>query len=430
MPWATIANVRGPRGYKGDTGDPLNAAGWKYMKDNFDALDGWDQRAPAKGGEGHLYVVTDRDSQETWMGARRFDGGPTETAMFHLQHRLGVHEHAVPSVLWAVLDSAFRYTELLLDMNGQVPDWVLQRWAARMGSAMGGGMAVGDRIIGPGGLLAPAFPDTKQITIWGSSSAERIGTALAAALSDTGAEFHNEGKGGEPSQMIAARQGAVPAKLTFPSNTIPASGTVTVTVSNVPLDADLKPFSGVVSDVAGTLTCDGSVFTFTRTAAGSAKASPAGSEFIPDVGMASRQHTTMLWSGKNSLSGAGNAPLVIEQTDKQFDFLTPMVKRCLVLGHFVDTGQAKGGTQWTNVNTVNAAHAARYGDLFLDVSAYLCSAQLWVDTGISPTPEDLQAQADGIKPPSISHDAGHMNAAGYTVVSALIRQKLSSLGWY
>ena len=230
--------------------------------------------------------------------------------------------------------------------------------------------------------------------------------------------------------MIAARQGAVPAKLTFPSNTIPASGTVTVTVSNVPLDADLKPFSGVVSDVAGTLTCDGSVFTFTRTAAGSAKASPAGSEFIPDVGMASRQHTTMLWSGKNSLSGAGNAPLVIEQTDKQFDFLTPMVKRCLVLGHFVDTGQAKGGTQWTNVNTVNAAHAARYGDLFLDVSAYLCSAQLWVDTGISPTPEDLQAQADGIKPPSISHDAGHMNAAGYTVVSALIRQKLSSLGWY
>ncbi|AIX99761.1 hypothetical protein ART_0163 [Arthrobacter sp. PAMC 25486] len=417
-------------GKPGPPGDPLNQAGADFMVKNYDFLTGWDRRAPILGGDGHLFVATDRTSRETWIGARREDGGPTDLSLWHMQNRLGIHQHADASVSWAVLDAAWRYTEMQLNNDGNVPDEVLRRWASRMGAATGSGLAVGDRYVNSDSSLSPVFPDVKNITIWGSSSAERIGTALAAALAGTGATFHNEGKGAETSQHISARLGSVPASLTVSGGSIPASGAVTVTAANMPNSAEMKPFTGTLNGVRGTLSSTSTVFSFTRTTAGAATPVTSGTAFIPIVGTASRQHVTLLWTGKNNLSGAGSAPLVTDQTHAAFNYLSPLVKRVLVLGHFVDTAQTSGSTQWTNVRTVNAALAALYGDLFLDVDAYLCSPQLWVDTGISPTPTDLQHQADGIKPPSIAHDSGHMNAAGYTSVSALIRTKLISLGWY
>ncbi|AIY01221.1 hypothetical protein ART_1622 [Arthrobacter sp. PAMC 25486] len=430
MPWVTIGNVRGPRGHQGVPGDPLNQAGADFMVKNFDFLTGWDKRAPIIGGKGPIFVATDRNSKETWLGARGEDGGPTDTALWHMQNRLGVHQHPDASVSWAVTDAAWRYTEMRLDNEGNVPDAVLQRWASRMGAATGSGLATGDRYITSDGSLSPVFPDVKNITIWGSSSAERIGAALSSALASTGATFHNEGKGAETSQHISARLGSVPALLTVAGGSIPASGPVTVTASNMGNSAEMKPFVGALNGVKGQLTSTSTVFTFTRSTPGETTSVVAGTAFIPTIGTASRQHVTFLWMGKNNLSGSGSAPLVIEQTNKAFDYLSPMVKRVLVLGHFVDTAQSSGSTQWTNVRTVNAALAARYGDLFLDVDAYLSSPQLWTDTGITPTSNDLVQQGNGIKPDSISHDSGHLNAAGYTAVSALIRKKLSALGWY
>lgn len=434
MPWVTIGNARGPRGFQGVPGDPLNQAGMDFMKRDFDVLTGWDKRAPIIGGDGPIFAVTDRDNKETWVGARREDGGPTDMAMWHLQGRLNIHSHPDPSVSWAVLDAAWRYTEMRLDSAGNVPDEVLRRWKSRMqaNTPISGsfGLASGDRYVNSDGSITPAFPDTRHVTIWGSSSAERIGAALGQALGGTGAAFHNEGKGAETSQHISARLGSAPALLTVAGGSIPASGSVTVTASNMPNSVEMKPFTGTLNGVRGELTSTASVFTFTRGTAGAATAVPSGTAFIPEVGTAARQHVTLLWGGKNNLSGAGSAPLVIEQTNKAFEYLSPLVKRALVLGHFVDTAQSLGSTQYTNVNAVNAALADRYGDLFLDVSAYLCSPQLWADTGITPTATDLQQQADGLKPSSVSHDSAHLNAAGYVAVSALIRKKLTALGWY
>lgn len=391
-----------------------------------------DPRLLIKGGPGPLHSFPDANFRETWLGTRAEDGGPTELSMWHLQNRLGAITHSDPTILAGFLDAAFRYTDLIVDASGQVPDSVLARWKTRMGGGIGGGagLALGDRYVNADGSLSSVFPDVKNITIWGSSSAERIGTALGQALAGTGATFHNQGKGAETSQHISARLGSVPALLTVSGGSIPASGSVTVTASNMGNSVEMKPFTGTLNGVHGELTSTATVFTFTRTTAGAATPVPAGTPFIPTVGTASRQHVTLLWTGKNNLSGAGSAPLVTTQTNLAFDYLSPLVKRVLVLGHFVDTAQSVGSTQHTNVNAVNAALAARYGDLFLDVSGYLSSPQLWTDTGITPTANDLTQQAAGIKPDSVSHDSGHMNAAGYTAVSALIRKKLTSLGWY
>jgi lysophospholipase L1-like esterase len=223
--------------------------------------------------------------------------------------------------------------------------------------------------------------------------------------------------------------------LGFPSGTIPASGAVTVTVDEMELNAGMS-FAGVVAGVAGTLSSDGTVFTFTRASAGDEVGLAGTAEFTPDLGTQHAARTTILNIGKNDLpyaltAGRPTAQVVNERTDQAFDYLAPLRKRVLVLNHFQNTNTAAESAQRVRIQEVNAAIAARYGRLALDMAGYLASSQVWADTGITPTSEDLAQQALGNKPPSLSGDNLHMNTAGYTAVrDHLIAPRIAELGWY
>lgn len=286
----------------------------------------------------------------------------------------------------------------------------------------------------PGSNVFPINADTSRLSIWGSSSAEMLAPYLSSALNGLGVDsVYNGGDAGAQSFHVFAALGSLPARLTFPSDTIPASGAVTVTA-----DADftvgvsnLKAFTGTIAGVAGTLSYTGGNLTFTRSSSGSTVPVAPGTPFIPTNGNARRADVTLLWAGKNDLSsGTTLRPLagIIERTDRAFDWLAPLYKRALVLGHFADSNW--NTTQVANLNAVNAAHVSRYGNAFVNVQAYLMSAQVWTDTGITPTSGDLAQQAAGQKPASLSSDTQHLNAAGLTAVAALIRQRLIDLGWY
>lgn len=288
----------------------------------------------------------------------------------------------------------------------------------------------------PGSNVFPINADVSKVAVWGSSSAEGIAPYLTTALSDLDipVTVFNGGDAGAQSFHVYAHLGSLPAKLTFPSNTIPASGSVTVTAdADFTLGVDnLKAYTGTIAGIAGTLAYSGGNLTFTRTTGGSIVAVPAGTPFIPTDGYVHRADVTLLWAGKNDLSsGIGVRPLegIIGRTDQAFDWLAPLYKRTLVLGHFADSNASSAMVN-DRIAVVNAAHAARYGSAFVDVQAYLMSAQVWTDTGITPTSGDLAQQAAGQKPASLSADAAHLNAAGYTAVAKLIKARLISLGWY
>lgn len=439
MPWITIANIRGPRGYTGPAGNPLDLAGAKWLVDTYDFLTGFDARAAINGGRQQLHSFPDLNNLETWLGTRASDGGPTDTSMFHLHNRLGIHRYGdhtsdTPGAFEGFVDAAFRYTELVYDpATGRVPDWVLAKWRQRMGasggSGTGPGLSASDRHV-VGGQLVPVFPDTANVTGWGSSTMELLAAAMEAVLQGTGAEFHGEGKSAERLEHTTARIGSYPALLTVPGNSLPASGAVTVTTPSMETMAALKSYQGTLAGVKGMLSSTASALTFTRAAAGTVVPVPAGTPFIPTIGTAARNHVVLLNIGKNSLRTTGSRTKVIQYTDTTFDWFSPLVKRCLVIGQFVDSDQVIGGIQEVEVTAVNAAQQARYGDLFLDLRAYLSSPQLWDDTGLTPTALDLSQQASGLKPTSVSVDAAHLNAAGNTAVANLIRTRLATLGWY
>lgn len=284
-----------------------------------------------------------------------------------------------------------------------------------------------------GSDVYPAFTDTKRWSGWGSSSMAGIFSQFRERSVELGVEnYHNGGKGGEKSDHIAARLGSVPAKLTFPDNKIPESGTTTVSSSNLSVSGSLQAYTGWITSsdgirVHGTVSSTASALSFKRTTEGISYSVAADSTFVPEEGPKHRSDTAFLWMGKNNITQPDK---VIADTDASYEYFVPLVKRIIVMGHFMNGGQPAISTTRTALLRVNATHKARYGDTFFDVQEYLTSAKLWTDTGITPTAADLEAQAIGNMPQSIYADTGHLNATGYKAVSNRVKERLIDLGWY
>lgn len=394
-------------------------------------------RVPALGtAEDLLFVLRDAAHRETWLGARSDNGGPSNWAVQLLREALGVGPMSAPGYLFALTDADRRLTDLAIRAeDGQFADFVVERLKARIlsgftAAAPAPPRTYADAPYSKGSDVFPVRANPLLVAGWGSSSMEYANGQISVLFTDKGATWHGGGKAGEFAEHTAARLGSRPALLSVPTGLIPASGPVTVTASNVPTASSLKAFTGTLAGVPGTLACDGNRFTFTRTTAGSTVTVDKDAPFITD-GTFYRDAVSLLWMGKNNLTNGAAPGHVIGITDDAFNWLAPAQKRALVLGHFVNTGATASDPSRAPITTVNAAHKRRYGRLFIDVSGYITGAQVWADTGITPTAEDLAEQAAGNKPPSLSSDAGHFNYAGaLAVANHLIAPRLTELGWY
>lgn len=284
----------------------------------------------------------------------------------------------------------------------------------------------------PGSDIYPAKTDMKAWSGWGSSSMGGIATEISARAKELGVNYYNGGQGGEKSDHIAARLGSIPAKLTFPSDKIPASGSVDITSSNLSTSASLRAYNGWVTALDGTkvygkISSTATVITFNRLTAGTEVAVSKDVVFIPEEGPKHRGEVGFLWMGKNNINDPDK---VLSDTHTSYEYFVPLVKNVIVMGHFMNGDQPAITSTRTNLLRVNAELKSRYGNAYFDVQDYLTSSAIWTDTGITPTAKDLSEQAIGNKPPSISFDSGHMNAAGYIAVSKRLKAHIIALGWY
>ena len=300
----------------------------------------------------------------------------------------------------------------------------------------------GDRYVNSNGDLVPLIPDTKKMSAWGSSSLVVSGgsdnfAAMAAQLGVT--NWSNQGQPGESSFQSAARFGGVPYTLIFPGNTIPASGSVAVTCTQTPSNfrnSFLKSFTGIVAGVPGTLSWSSSSLRFTRTGTGSDVSLSGGADFVPTIPASYRDGVALLWMYKNDIKYDDVAnpevteDVIFNNVLKTVTHLTTLSKRCLVIGVFNDSSYSN--PIWkTRLESLNNRMRGYFGDLYCDTQDYICSEQIWSDTGITPTASDLAMQAQGYKAASLSADAAHLNSvANNAVVQNVIKPKLVSLGWY
>lgn len=286
-----------------------------------------------------------------------------------------------------------------------------------------------DMVMGPNGLV-PQYPNMKAITSWGSSSLEYIGALFAGMFTElaAGTTYHNGAQGGETSRHIAGRLGSIPLLITVPGGSIPASGAVDVTCLNAAVNVSLKPFTGWLNGVYGTLTCSTTTFSFARSVAGVVTAVSANTPFIPELGPLHRKDVALLWMGKNDMNSTDTVAEIAARTDTSFDYFRPATKRIMVFGHFANTDWR--GAIVEKCKAVSDLHAARYDINYFDTMAYLSSPEVWTETGINPTAADLVAQAEYRLPASLTNDYAHFNAALNRAFTARVKARLQTLGWY
>lgn len=271
--------------------------------------------------------------------------------------------------------------------------------------------------------------DTSKISGWGSSTMEYLAPYLSTTAAGFGAGYYDGGDAAARAASILARQGSAPALVSFPGGTAPASGSVSVSVGNVSSSAAIKSFSGTFdgTSVGGSLSSSSTTWTFTRDGTGSATPVADGTAFLPTEGMANRYSIQLLNIGKNDLTSGASAQSVADAVATAYNWIPTSDKKAMVLGFFVDSGTAGGAAVRTRINDANNALRTTYGADFIDIGAYVTSAQIWTDTGIKPTATDLAQQALGNLPPSLAADRQHLNGiANAAVVNNLILPRLEA----
>lgn len=385
-----------------------------------------------------LIALVDAAGNRTWLEASSVDGGPTPWS----RSLLGLPVVNDPAYLAVLADANGFYSDLALRAeDGQVAEWVMQRWAKRLAPLLNIASAAfrapdvrgsnttinGQDSYVRNGEVLPVLPNRLQWAGWGSSTIAQF-LEIPQIAAGYGATYYNGGQGSELSTHTAARLGSTMALV---SGTIAASGASQVAVSNVTPSQFFKATTGSLGGVQGTLTASDTTWTFTRTAAGAEVVLAADTPFRPDMGLLHRADVTILNMGKNDINASLPVDPVIARCDAAFDWLSPLVKRVIFMGQFGNVGTAAGSYAAVSLAKMNQSAKARYGRQFFDLGGYLASSQVWTDTGITPTSQDLAEQTLGNLPPSLSSDnAAHMNATARAAVAVKINQLIQALGWY
>lgn len=328
----------------------------------------------------------------------------------------------VSGLLWGIVDSQGRQSELLVDQNGQVPKWVLDVWKERMD--------VQDTV----------FPVLPCIVCVGDSltaGAGGNGTTYPSVLQTlSGLTVYNMGVGGENSATIVARQGGSTMMiniLTIPAvkqnvQIFPVADTrFTDNMGNTGLSPLRQGTAGVnpctISGIEGTLsiqqassTSNDVVYFFNRTVSGAVETVINRPTPIITAAMKDRKKDIMvIFIGQNG--GWNNDPATLTmQIRSMVDYSDN--DQFIVIGlHTLDAASRA---------TLEAEMLKQFGRRYINLRDYMTKYGL-ADAGITPTTQDTTDMASGKTPTSLMTDGTHFTAAGYTIIGNLIYKRMKEL---
>lgn len=396
----------------------------------------------------YLAVIPDASGREAW-GIDKTNGSPTNHTIA-LWMRKMEETKSLPTLrnipgfglVFTMPDAngEERITDLALRArDGQFADFVISRLANRMMPILESQLDIAARptLAGtwkhPSGDYVPYNVDLRTIVGVGSSSTNRSNSTYTAMSTDFGAAYVNMGVEGGILAQNAAHIGAVPALITVSGGSIPASGGVAVTASNIPSNGINMAMGGSLAGVPGAIAwSSGNTGTFTRTASGPAVTVPDGTPFIPNSSKY-RSNVIILESGKNDINQNRDSAYILDFTGKIISWLAPFLSTAVVMGHF--NNHAYTTTQKTTLAAVNAGIVGTYGNRAIDQQAWLVSSTIWDQLaveGVTPTAQDLTDQANGLPPTQLMIAAkDHLTPAAYGYrMKYLVKPKLIELGLY
>jgi hypothetical protein len=287
--------------------------------------------------------------------------------------------------------------------------------------------------------LNGSAPTKADVTIEGTSLVANWGSSSGALSEMLGRKIVVRGNGGQRSMFVAGLSGGEPFRITLSGNKIPASGSVASTTGFVPTEpgatATLLPslsVAGSLAGIAGVLTFDSSgVGTFTRSLPGLSVKVPPNTPFIS--GESVRSAWPILWVARNNFKASGDPAQVVRDLRRILAYKTADAQaHALILTEPPWPGEYAGGqypTIRTALDNVTTAQRDAFPTMFLDTAAMLRDADRLASVGITPTSEDLSIIAADGTPPSFQTEDGHLNAAAYQALNAIIAETYASRGW-
>jgi hypothetical protein len=247
----------------------------------------------------------------------------------------------------------------------------------------------------------------------------------------------NEGVGGETTNTILGRNGAVPfvldGKLTIPSGTSPV--VITFRSENGKSVAPLRQGGAGVNPVTiagieGTLSIEQEsyiskdyTYYFTRSEAGDEVTVDEGTEINTSASSENLDYIPVVFIGQNG--GYDDIDDLIAQQRAIINHQTLSEEN---QGKFIIVGLHTGTAQ--DRSELEAAMLDEYGDQYINLREYMSTSGL-EDAGIEATEEDKEMMKDGMTPTSLMvNDKLHFNSYGYELIGNLIYQKMDELGYF
>lgn len=272
----------------------------------------------------------------------------------------------------------------------------------------------------------------------GSTGGLTLAVQLSALYAAAGAPrtVSLSGLGGQGCTSILARQGSVPALVTFPTGAsgfpeIQASGSVNVTVTGNPLvypgdAASATSMACTIAGIPGTLNRasgnSGGQYSFARTTAGAAIPVDASVPANPTFGTLG-YGMSLCWIGTNDLLGGASAATIMGYIDAYVSYQKTAQKRCIVIMPLFDNTHASVAAYKATYATLLALVKAKYPFNSIDTLALLQRSR-------DGSANDLADVAAGLVPRSLTAvDRLHLINAGYGVVAAAIKSINDSKGW-
>lgn len=244
---------------------------------------------------------------------------------------------------------------------------------------------------------------------------------------------YNMGVGGETTNTILGRNGAVPfvlsSAVSIPSDeTAVQIGLISKNGSGVaPLIQGKAGMDYVeISGVRGVISYnkDNKSYYFTRETAGNAVSAPAGTEVITQGSQNYRDLVTVIFMGTNDYNITSYQ--LIEKINAMLAHQTSNKNRFIIVGlHAIDYA----GADINSRLALEAGLKAAYGDKFINLREYMAESGM-KDAELTPTETDLQMMAEGSTPKSLLSDEVHFNATGYTLLGNLVYERMDELGYF
>ncbi|MDF9716040.1 hypothetical protein [Nocardioides sp. ChNu-99] len=283
---------------------------------------------------------------------------------------------------------------------------------------------------------------TTPVVRWGDSltqDSEPTETDLEALLDRPVLTF---GWGGRTPAQVAARQGGAPALVTaVTGNTIPAAGSVTMTLDRLPGIIATLSVEGEVLGVRGTMLITGTSgetaqATFTRTTPGLPVPVPlntAGTVVIPtafQTGERYRDCWPIIGCGRNGANVTSNHAPTVTAIRAMLDYAGPIARRhALVWDVPPDATEPYASAARAPIDALNTLIREAFPTVYVPVYAMLRSAELMTSIGVNPTAQDTTDIANGVTPTSLRRDSLHLNESGYKALNRIVHRTYLSKGW-